>query len=582
MAELTPKEKRKIRKKIFQLSAEIERHDRLYYKDSQPEISDFEYDCLKNELFHLKSLLSENPLALGIGDDRHENLLTRVHDTPMLSLDNTYSFLEILNFDARIRRLLQIDRPLSYIVEPKIDGVAVNLVYDQGRLSYALTRGNGNEGDDVTDNIKTIASLPLTIDNALERMEIRGEVYIESATFQRINRERLDRGEVLFANARNLASGTLKLMDGEEVRSRQLKFIAYGMGLGNHFNYQKEIYPFLGRLGFQSQKFFPLIDNIEDAEEVIRWLGNERRQLPYETDGVVFKVNECLLQKKLGSTAKAPRWAFAYKFEPERAETVLRDITFQIGRTGVVTPIALLEPVHLSGSCVSRATLHNSDDIAKKDIRIGDTIIVEKSGEIIPAIVGIKSENRSNQVLEKFTFPEKCPCCGTQLLRLYGVAWRCPNPDCREQVLQKIVYFSSKTAMNIDGFGETVVRKLVENKKLKTIGDLYNLSREDLYVLDNFGEKSMNRLLSNIERSKKTELWRFINALGIPLVGEKTAKDLAAHFASLDKLANASLEALTTVRGIGIKAAQSIVDFFEKAENRALLRQFLESGLEFQ
>jgi DNA ligase (NAD+) len=473
-----------------------------------------------------------------------------------------------------------MDAPLSYIVEPKIDGLAVNLIYERGHLKYALTRGNGLEGDDVTDNMGTISALPLVVAGIEEPLEIRGEVYIEREVFQRINRERAERGELGFANARNLASGTLKLMDSEEVRSRSLKFIAYGMGLGNHFADQRAIYLFLKELGFQTQEYFSVIGRIEEAEEAIRRLDGERKRLAYDTDGVVFKVHACALQEQLGATAKAPRWAFAYKFEPERAETTLQDIVFQVGRTGVVTPVAVLAPVNLSGSWVARATLHNADDIEKKDIRVGDVVIVEKSGEIIPAIIGVKREHRTEQMAEKFIFPQKCPCCSTPLLRFAdGVAWRCPNPDCREQIVQKIIYFASKTAMDIDGLGDAIVRKLVENGKLKTIADLYVLGREDFYILDNFGEKSVNRLLSNIECSKRRELWRFINALGIAHIGEKTAKDLALYFPSLDALAEASVDDLTAIKGIGEKAAGSIFDFFRRAENIDLVGRFLASGL---
>jgi DNA ligase (NAD+) len=581
MAELSPKEKKKIQKKILQLRVEIERHDRLYYKDSRPEISDFEYDCLKSELLHLESLLPEAMGESSVGDDRSGNLLTRKHFTSMLSLENTYNLEDVADFDGRIRRLLATEKNVEYIVEPKIDGLAVNLIYENGQLKYALTRGNGTEGDDVTDNIKTIDGLPLQIERK-DLMEIRGEVYINHEIFIKINKDRADSGEVLFANARNLASGTLKLMDSEAVRARPLKIIAYAIGLGNNCKMQSEIYPFLAHFGFHSQEFFHICKNIEEAGNIIRRLDGERERLPYDTDGVVFKVNERLLQENLGATAKAPRWAFAYKFEPERAETILKNITFQVGRTGIVTPVAELESVNLSGSRVSRATLHNADDIEKKDIHLGDRVIVEKSGEIIPAIVGVKLEYRENKILEKFTFPRQCPCCSTPLIRIGDeVAWRCPNGDCQEQIIQKIVYFSSKSAMDIDGLGDAVVRNLVEGKKLKTIADLYEIQREDFYILDNFGDKSINRLLSNIEHSKKTELWRFINGLGIPLIGEKTAKDLAHYFFSLDALRNASADDLVSVKGIGAKAAQSIIDFFEKKENADLIRRFLEHGLTF-
>ncbi|MDR1906978.1 MAG: NAD-dependent DNA ligase LigA [Puniceicoccales bacterium] len=583
MAVLVPREKKKIQKKILQLRVEIERHDRLYYKDSRPEISDFEYDCLKSELLHLESMLPEGAEKIGIGDDRSGNLLTRKHYVSMLSLENTYNLEDIFDFDVRIRRLLGTEKDIEYVVEPKIDGLAVNLIYENGQLKYALTRGNGFEGDDVTDNVKTIEGLPLRIENVPDLIEIRGEVYMDCEVFQKINTERADAGEILFANARNLASGTLKLMDSEAVRSRHLKILLYGIGEGNYLEKQSEIYPYLQKRGFVSQTYYRIVSNIDNIAAIIRELDGERKRLPYTTDGVVFKVNDRALQEQLGATAKAPRWAFAYKFEPERAETILRGVTFQVGRTGVVTPVAELEPVNLSGSCVARATLHNADDIAKKDIRIGDTVIVEKSGEIIPAVMGVKLENRPKSGLEKLIFPANCPCCGTRLIRFPSeVAWRCPNADCREQIVQKIIYFVSKTAMDIDGFGEAVVRRLVEFGKIKTIADIYTLEKEDLYILENFGDKSINRLLSNREHSKKTELWRFINGLGIPSIGEKMAKDLANYFHNWNALATASLDELECIRGIGRKVAQGIFDYFRDSKNLDLLQRLQKIDFEFE
>jgi DNA ligase (NAD+) len=583
MAMLTPKEKKKIQKKILQLMGEIERHDRLYYRDSRPEISDFEYDCLKGELLHLESLFPEGAGKIGVGDDRGGNLLTRKHYTPMLSLENTYNWGDILDFDGRIRKLLATEKDIEYVVEPKIDGLAVNLIYENGQLKYALTRGNGVEGDDVTDNVKTIEGLPLSIGNVPHLIEIRGEVYMDGEVFRKINAERANGGEMLFANARNLASGTLKLMDSEIVRSRHLKILLYGIGEGNGLERQSDIYPFLQELGFISQTYYHVALGLGGMKALIGELDGERKRLPYATDGVVFKVNERALQERLGATAKAPRWAFAYKFEPERAETILRNVTFQIGRTGVITPVAELDPVNLSGSRVARATLHNADDIAKKDIRIGDRVVVEKSGEIIPAIVGVRLENRPQSGLEKLIFPRNCPCCGTPLVRLAGeVARRCPNADCQGQVIQKFIYFISKTAMDIDGLGETAVKKLVENGKIKTLADIYALQREDLCVLENFGEKSINRLLANVERSKRTELWRFINGLGIPSIGEKMAKDLANYFHNFDQLVAASLDELGHVRGVGQKVAQGIFDYFRDSRNLELLQKFKEINFEFE
>ncbi|UPA28606.1 MAG: NAD-dependent DNA ligase LigA [Verrucomicrobiota bacterium] len=562
---MTPKEKRKLQKQWEQLRTAIERHDRLYYKESKPEISDFEYDCLKNELRHIEQRLIPELEQIGVGDDRSGIRLTRKHTVPLLSLENTYNLDEVREFDARICKNLGVEK-VTYVAEPKIDGLAVNLVYEHGTLAYALTRGNGIEGDDVTDNVKTIEELPLTLHDVPELLEVRGEVYIEESVFQQINQARREAGQEMFANARNLASGTLKLMDSEVVRSRPLRLLTYGIGAGNFFTRQHEMYAFFKQQGFASQDAYHLLSDLNALESVIEQLHHECQQFPYHTDGVVFKVDEVAQQAVLGHTAKAPRWAFAYKFEPECAETVLKKITLQIGRTGVIAPVAELVPVQLAGSTIARATLHNADEIAAKDIREGDVVRIEKSGEIIPAIVAVVKERRPEGVLP-FHFPQHCPCCGTELVRDEGeVMWRCPNKNhCREQIIQRIVYFTSKPVLDIEGFGESIVRQLVEQGKIREGSDLYRLQKQDLLHLANFGEKSANRLLLSIEKSYHTTLDRWINALEIPLVGAKTAHDLAQHFASQDAFLAASEEDLSAVDGVGTKIAQSIVTFFKES-----------------
>lgn len=576
---MIPKERKKLQKQWEQLRTEIERHDRLYYRDSRPEISDFEYDCLKSELLHLETLLPEAD-RIGVGDDRSGNLTTIKHHTPMLSLENTYNLEDIQKFDARIRKNLNTTDAIEYVVEPKIDGLAVNLVYEKGKLSYATTRGNGIEGDDVTDNIKTIESLPLKLENAPNLLEVRGEVYIGREIFQKINKERQGTGLETFANARNLASGTLKLMDSEMVRSRQLRLLTYALGSGNFCEKQEGIYRFLKESGFPTQDVFFTINGLEGLPSVIEQLNEARKNLPYETDGVVFKVNSCELQKKLGNTAKAPRWAFAYKFEPEHVETKLKKITLQVGRTGVITPVAELEPVLLSGSTVTRATLHNADEIVKKDIREGDTVTIEKAGEIIPAILSVNLKKRPERLVP-YIFPKNCPCCGTVLIRDEGeVAWRCPNEQCQEQIVQKILYFVSKGALAIDGFGDAIVRQLVVAERLQTVADLYRLRREDFYGIEKVGKKSINKWLSNIEKSKQTTLARWINGLGIPFVGEKTAKDLAKYFETVEAFLSADWEQLMQVDGVGSTVARSIVHYREKEQK--LINDLLDCGFTFK
>lgn len=557
---MTPKEKRKLQKQWEQLRTAVERHDRLYYQESKPEISDFEYDCLKQELLHIEHLLVPEPDQIGVGDDRNGLRLTRSHTVPLLSLENTYNLEEVRAFDARIRKNLGVAQ-VTYVAEPKIDGLAVNLVYEHGQLVYALTRGNGLEGEDVTDNVKTIQGLPLFLKSVPGLLEIRGEVYIEESVFQQINQSRIEAGQEVFANARNLASGTLKLMDDAMVRSRPLRLLTYGLGAGNFFSHQHEIYAFLKQQGFASQETYHLLHGLETLGNVVEQLHDECQQFPYHTDGVVFKVDEVAQQTTLGHTAKVPRWAFAYKFEPERAETVLKKITLQVGRTGVIAPVAELVPVSLAGSTIARATLHNADEIAAKDIREGDVVRIEKSGEIIPAVVAVVKERRPAD-LPPFQFPKNCPCCGTTLIH-EEVMWRCPNKDCAEQVIQRIVYFASKPVLDIEGFGDAIVRQLVEKEKIHNGTDLYRLQRQDLLCLTNSGEKSVDRLLLSIEKSYNTTFDRWINALEIPLVGAKIASDLAQHFRSKEAFLSASEDEFNAIDGVGPKVAQSILTFFK-------------------
>lgn len=560
MSELSSKEKKRIQRQIMQLQAEIERHDRLYYKDAMPEISDFEYDCLKNELKYLKTLIPEI-ISSGIGNDHVEGMTTFRHYSPMLSLENTYSYEDVLSFRRRIQTKVGDD--IEFIVEPKIDGIAVNLIYKNGKFFKALTRGDGIDGDDITDNVRTIGNFPLEIANIPEILEVRGEIFMEKSTFEQINEEQKLKGKELFANARNLVAGSIKLMDSEDVKLRHLKVLVYSLGEGNFCKQQNEIYDFLKKSEFFTQEIYFFAKDEETISEAIRQLDIWRKTAKYLTDGVVFKVNDVSLQKKLGQTSRAPRWAFAYKFSPERVSTRLKKIVLQVGRTGTITPVADLEPVEISGSTVSRATLHNFEELAKKDIREGDIVFVEKAGEIIPAVVSADLNRRESTVIpyRVLTF---CPSCGKELGRLSDeVALRCFNRDCPEQIIQRLIYFASINAMNIDGLGESVVRRLVDSAKVKDGADLINLSKHDLLHLANFGEKSITRLLANIERSKKNPFWRLINALGIPLVGERTAKDIAKKYTSVGQLKSVTCEDLQQIEGIGIKVAESVVSFFQ-------------------
>lgn len=572
-----------LKNRYEQLLEEVKLHDRLYYKEASPKISDFEYDCLKAELERLFRALSSQmdlPSASAVGDDKTENFVTRRHHTPMTSLSNTYSLDELLQFDHRVQEMLH-GQPLSYIVEPKIDGVAIDLVYKRGELQYALTRGDGATGDDVTENILTIENFPKTIPSEEEWVEVRGEVYINEATFLKVNQEREENGDELFANPRNLAAGTIKTLEINEVRSRHLRLIAYAIGEGKSpkISTQKEVLEQLRQWKFPSQERYWVAHSIQKAWENIQELDRVRHDFSYWTDGAVVKVNECSLWALLGATAKSPRWAMAYKYAPERAKTTVRSIVLQVGRTGIVTPVADLVPVMLSGSCVSRATLHNAEDLAHKDIREGDEVVVEKAGEIIPAIVEVNTGSRGPNSTP-YQFPERCPSCGSLLVQLPGeVAWRCQNSECVPQIVRRIQHFVSREAMNIDGIGPVLIEKLVQQKKLRNSSDLYRLKMDDLMSLENCGPKSALKLLEAIDSSKNRPLWRLIYGLGIPHVGAQTAKDMAHHFSSMEALKVANILDLAQVDGIGNVVASSIVTFLSDEHNQEILKHLEDEGV---
>jgi DNA ligase (NAD+) len=507
-----------------------------------------------------------------VGDDSNSGFKSFAHLSPMMSLSNTYSREELFQFSNHLEDVLG-QRKFSYVIEPKIDGIAINLIYKRGKFFRALTRGNGTLGDDVSANIKTIRGLPLEIENDAEAIEIRGEVYMDKQTFIEINKMREEQELELFANPRNLAAGTLKTLDLDEVIGRDLKLITYAIGHCSEKigNLQSEVLELLKNLGFASQEKYWIATNIEEAWKCVEELNGMRHTLPYWTDGAVLKVNELQLYETLGATAKSPRWAIAYKFAPERATTRIKNIILQVGRTGIITPVADLESVQLSGTNVSRATLHNADEISKKDIRVGDYVTVEKAGEIIPAIVAVDSTRRSVGSIP-FVFPKTCPSCGSQLIRLPGeVAWRCQNLCCLPQIQRRLEHFVSRTAMDIDGLGTAVIEKLMAVKKLNNIADIYRLTFNDLECLEKFGPKSALKILSNIDSSKNRPLWRLIHGFGILGIGEQTAKILASHFHSLDNLIGATPAELEQLNGIGTKLSNAIVAFFREQHNLDIL-----------
>lgn len=575
-----------IKKRIKKLRHEIEHHDLLYYKKAKPEISDFEYDRLKKELQTLEETFPDakrkgSPTER-IGDDRLSEFVTYKHKKPMYSIDNSYDKGELFEFDKRLQRLLGA-HDFEYIVEPKIDGIAVSLTYENGKFIRALTRGNGIEGDDITLNTKTIKNLPVKLQGTKhpELIEIRGEIYISRNEFERINQEREKEDLSLYANPRNLAAGTVKLLDSNEASKRNLSIVLYGIGYCHptFFKHQAEVHETFKKWGLPTQGKYWKARGIEAVWQSIEELHQIKAGFNYGTDGAVIKLDSLELQEKAGTTAKAPRAVIAYKFAAEQATTTLRDITIQVGRTGVLTPVAELDSVHLAGTTVSRATLHNEDEIRRKEIRIGARVIVEKAGEIIPAVV----ECVKDKVWEKsshYKFPTKCPACGTQAIRLPGeVAWKCPNASCPPQVRRRIVHFASRQAMDIENLGVAVVDQLVTKGLCKHIADLYLIKEDQLITLEKFAEKSAHNLVQAIEKSKTQVLWRLIHGLGIENVGAQGSKDLAQHFRSLESLIAASEEALIEVDGVGVVVARSIKSFFNERHNQEIIKRLIEYHL---
>lgn len=581
-------------KRIAQLRAEVARHDELYYRRAQPEIGDRDYDRLKTELAELENQFPEFAEALSpterIGDDRLAGFATYRHRQPMQSLDNTYSEEELRAFHARLVKLFGKE-DLAYVVEPKIDGLAVSVTYEKGKLTRAVTRGNGEEGDDITANAKTIRTLPPELKAVRGQafpdvIEIRGEIYFSTAEFQRINAEREEAGEALYANPRNLAAGTIKQLDTREVAKRKLEIVLYGVGFCAPAvaEAQSQFHALVQSWGLPTVERTWPARGIDAVWAAVTELDQLRHAFRYGTDGAVVKLDSFRLQREAGRTSKAPRWAIAYKFEPERAETRINDITVQVGRTGVLTPVAELEPVFLSGTTVSRATLHNRDEIERKDIRIGDYVLVEKAGEIIPAVIEVNLKRRAKEC-RPYRFPEKCPVCGTGVIQIEGeVALRCPNSSCPTQVRRRLGHFVSKAALDIDGLGTAMVDELVGRGWVKELPDLFQLRREDLLTLGKDVGKSTDNLLAAIESAKHCELWRVIHGLGIPHVGVAASKDLAAHFGDLEKLADAKVgdfiaDKQSVISGIGEVMARAIVGFFQEPRNRALVTGLLRVGV---
>jgi DNA ligase (NAD+) len=573
------------RRRAAELAAEIRRHERLYYVDGRPEITDAAFDQLMRELSALEAkypeLASPDSPTRRVGGAPAEGFDTVEHAQPMLSLENAYSWEEAEAWLARAARVLG-EEPRGFVAELKIDGLSISLRYEDGALARAATRGDGVRGDDVTTNVRTIREIPLRIAEELP-LEVRGEVYYGKAVFDRINAEREAEGEPLFANPRNAAAGTIRMLDSRLVARRRLKAWLYAVVEATPMpSSQSQTLERLAALGFPVHEHWRLCETFVDVKEFVEEWREKRRELPFETDGVVIKVDSRDLQRRLGATAKSPRWALAFKYPAEEATTVVRDIGVQVGRTGTLTPVALFDAVQLAGTTVKRATLHNYEDLSRKDVRVGDTVVVEKGGDVIPKVVRVLLEKRPAGAVP-FAMPTHCPVCGDPVAREEGeVATRCVNPACPAVVREALRHFCGRRAMDIEGLGERLVDQLVRVGLLTDVASIYDLRAEDLVGLERWGEKSAANLIEQIERSKTNDLSRLLFALGIRHVGEKAAKTVARRFGSLDAIAAKTAEELEAAEDVGPATAEAIAAWFSHPKHRELVERLKAHGVNFE
>jgi DNA ligase (NAD+) len=580
-------EKEKASERIEFLRKEIRFHDRKYYVENNPEISDYEYDQRLKELEALEKqypdLVTPDSPTQRVGGEPSQEFATVKHRIAMISLDNTYSQEELIEFDGRIRKLIP-SQDIEYVVELKLDGLGVALLYENGRLVRGATRGDGEMGEDVTANLKTIKSIPLILDGigrSLPSLEVRGEVYMQKQAFQELNRIREENGESVFANPRNASAGTVRLLDPRVTASRPLDIFLYTLSYveGKAFSTHWESLEALKEMGFKTNAHSRKFNTINEVVEYCDKWTEERDNLDYEIDGMVVKVNSLDQQIELGSTTKSPRWAISYKFPARQAISKIEDIIIQVGRTGALTPVAVLSPTPLSGIVINRATLHNEDEIRRKEIMIGDTVLIERAGDVIPAVVEVIKEKRTGQERE-FRMPEKCPVCGSDVFKPEDEAvTRCANSACPAQVKEHIHHFASRDAMNIDGLGRAIIEQLVDNGIVKTVADLYFLDSDEIAGLGRMGKKSAQNLINAIEGSKSSNLSRLIFALGIRLVGVRAAEILAEHYHSIDALSNAKPDEFQTIYEIGPKVAESIYQFFQQEGNKLMLARLHSAGV---
>jgi DNA ligase (NAD+) len=574
-----------VRRRAEELAEELRRHERLYHVENRPEITDAEFDRLLRELAAIETehpeLARPDSPTRRVGGEAAEGFEAVVHSRPMLSLENAYTWEEAEAWRARAARILG-GEPTGFVAELKIDGLSIALRYEDGVLVCGATRGDGVRGEDVTNNVRTIRTIPLRVDEA-KPLDVRGEVYYAKRAFERVNAEREAEGEPLFANPRNAAAGTLRMLDSRVTARRRLDAFLYAVAQATPMPAsQSEALERLGGLGFPVNAHWRRCETFAEVRAFIEEWREKRHTLAFETDGVVIKIDARAVQEDLGATAKSPRWALAFKYPAEEAITVVREIGVQVGRTGTLTPVAHFDAVQLAGTTVRRATLHNYEDLSRKDVRVGDTVVVEKGGDVIPKVVRVLLEKRPPDA-ERYAMPSRCPVCGDPVVREEGeVATRCVNPACPAVVREALRHFCARRAMQIEGLGEKLIDQLVAAGLLSDVASIYGLKAGDLVELERWGEKSVANLLVEIEKSKSSELSRLLFALGIRHVGEKAARTLAAHFGSLDALAAASREELEAVEEVGPNTAAAIQEYFSHPRQRALIEALRSHGLRFE
>lgn len=568
------------KKRVAELTEQLNYHNKRYYDQDSPEISDREYDMMLRELEDLEeqfpNLLKEDSPTQRVGGERAEKFSPVEHAVPMESLHDSFSFDELRDFDRRVREAVG---QVSYVVEPKFDGLSVSAEYRDGIFVRGSTRGNGRVGEDITENIRTIRTLPKRLSKPVPFLEVRGEVYMSNEAFEKLLKFQEERGEKPAKNPRNAAAGALRQKDSRITAQRELDIFVFNIQQieGETLTGHKQSIDYLAELGFPTSPFYKKYDDIEDIIKEIEYIGNTREQFDFPIDGAVVKVDDLALREELGSTAKFPRWAEAYKYPPEEKVTVLRDIEINVGRTGVLTPTGIFDPILLAGTTVSRATLHNEDFIKEKDIRVGDEVILRKAGEIIPEVVALYRRGENTTV---YSMPTVCPSCGSPVGREEGdAAVRCTNTACPAQLMRNLIHFVSRDAMDIDGLGPAVLELLAQNDLVRSPADLYKLRAEDISPLERMGEISANNLISAIESSKQNDLSKLVTGLGIRLVGQKAARVLCAKYPTIDELMSADEEAFTQIDGIGAAMAKSIVSYFALPKTKELIGEFKSLGL---